>query len=73
MSEWTHRNTVLYPTISTRVSPETMKRIEKRCEQIGEPRSLVVKALIESALDVLDMTDAIAKARRKNKTTKGKH
>jgi predicted DNA-binding protein len=69
MSEWTKHNTK-YPSVSARISRETLARLERRCEQIGEPRSLVVKGLIEAALDIADMADALEKARRKQKGKK---
>jgi predicted DNA-binding protein len=46
-----------YPVISTRVSKSIWNRLEARCKQIGEPRSLVVKGMIEACLDITDIAD----------------
>jgi predicted DNA-binding protein len=55
-----------YPLVSTRIPLDVFKRLEKRCKQIGEPRSLVVKGMIEASLMICDLSDAVDKAQKKS-------
>ncbi len=60
-----------YPTVTARISVETFKRLEKRCEQLREPRSFVIAGMIEASLMLADLADAMDAEKRK-KSTKGK-
>jgi hypothetical protein len=55
-----------YPIVSTRIPLDVLKRLEKRCKQIGEPRSAVVKGMIEASLMICDLSDAVDKHRNKS-------
>jgi hypothetical protein len=64
-----------YPTVTARIPIETFKRLEKRCAQLREPRSLVIKGMIEASLTAAHLADAMDAEKRKNskaKAAKGK-